>query len=97
MSSLRNTDPHCLQKDDALLDTDSALPKCCNAAQSQDIMHGSEHQKPQDRGRGGKGRGRGGIEFITQKPDYDGGSLKKLLLRETEVGELAHKSLKMWF
>lgn len=67
--------------------------------QSQDIMHGSELQKPRDRGKGGEGRagaGEGGIEFIIQKPDYDGGSGEKAAVGEPEVGELAHKGLKIW-
>lgn len=74
MSSLRNTDPHCLRKDDALLDTDSALQTAaspCNHKTLCTDLNPKGHWTE-----GGKGRGREGegIEFIIQKPDYDGGS-----------------------
>lgn len=59
-----------------------AGPRLCfpnhhNAMQSQDIMHRSE---PQSHRIGGK-KSKGNIEFIIQKPDYDGRSCEKLLWR----------------
>ena len=58
-----------------------AGPRLCfpnhhNAMQSQDIMHRSEPWKPQDRKKKKKNSS-GNIEFIIQKPDYDGRSREK--------------------
>lgn len=77
MSSLRNTDPHCLWKDDAWLDADSALQ---TAAQSQDIIHGSEPQS--HRTEGGKRRG------------VSSSSFKSLIMMEAPVKKAAVASQK---
>lgn len=54
------------------------FPNHHNAMQSQDIMHRSE---PQSHRIVKKKRSKGNIEFIIQKPDYDGRSREKLLWR----------------
>lgn len=99
MSSLRNTDPHCLRKYDAWLDADSALQTAatpCNHKTLCTDLNPKSHRTEGGEGKGGLVQGRGGIEFIIQKPDYDGGSGEKTAVGEPEVGELAHKGLKIW-
>lgn len=72
MSSLRNTDPHCLRKDDAWLDADSALQTATTPCNHK-ILCTDLNPKATGKGRGAEGN----IKFIIQNPDYDGGSGEK--------------------
>lgn len=95
MSSLRNTDPHCLRKDDALLDTDSALqtaaPPCNHKTLCTDLNPKGHRTE------GGEGKGReGGIEFTIQKPDYDGGSDEKAAVEAARSGRIGPQEPQTW-
>lgn len=57
------------------------FPNHHNAMQSQDIMHRSEPQSHRIEREREREKKTGNIEFIIQKPDYDGRSCEKLLWR----------------
>ena len=79
MSSERHRDPHCLWKDDAWLDLDSAFQTTIMPCNHKTLCTDLNPKATGLRGRERKKTGN--IEFIIQKPDYDGRSCEKLLWR----------------